>query len=251
MRIAMAFVFCLLSACSEKEHSVAPVVPLQSVGGTASQQTIASATSQSAPRELSELGKHEPDEITESENLVERKEKTLSFQLLSGKVIELTNIESCENYENCVFYTYRGLIADKQFFLVNADYYEGGSVFVISRKTGEKVDTVDDPHVSPDGKYIVSASEYEAFRDAGVFLWEIVDGTLVSRFHYAPDDYQLFRFISWIDTNNVELIKTTQPPVGLCPKGTPAEYSMKLVANKGTWTLGAVSDNGKCYQNKK
>lgn len=243
MRIFMAFAFCILSACSEKEHSAAPVVPPM--------KAPASAASQAAPRELSELEKHESDEIAKSENLVERKGKTLSLHLQSGKVIELTNVETCENYESCTFYTYRGLIADRQFFLVNADYYEGGSVFVISRKTGEQVDTVDDPHVSPDGKFIVSASEYEAFRDAGVFLWEIVDGTLVSRFRYAPDDYQLFRFISWIGTTNVELIKTTQPPAGLCPEGTPAEYSMRLVAIKETWALEAASDKGKCYQNKK
>lgn len=248
MRTFMAIVFCMLSACSEKEHSETPIARPQSMVAAASMPIAASAASTSAPRELSALEKQEPDEIAKSEGLVERQEKTLLLHLLSEKTLELINNEACGEDDSCTFYTYRGLIADKQFFLVNADYYEGGSVFVISRKTGEQVDTIDDPHVSPDGKFVVSASESDAYSDAGVFLWEIVDGALMSRLHFVAHDYQLYRFIRWIDVNNVELVKTAWPPKGECPEGKLAEFSMKLVARNGTWTLEATSDKGKCLQ---
>lgn len=240
MRIVMAFVLIILSACSEQDLSPTPTLPPPS--------RVASAVAQAAPRTMTELEKREADEIAKSENSVQRKGKILLLQLLSGKELELTNIESCENYENCVFYTYRGLIADKQFFLVNADYYEGGSVFVISRKTGEQIDTIDDPHVSSDGRFLVSASAYEAFRDPGVLLWEIVNGALVSRFHFIPEDYQLFKFIRWVDANNVELVKTAWPPKGECPEGKLAEFPMTLIGENEKWTLEASSEKGKCFQ---
>ena len=236
----------MLGACSDKEHSTAHLAPPQPRVVAASAPTTASAVSQAVPRELTELEKHEPDEIAKSENLVERKGKTLALRLLSGKVLELTNLETCDVYEDCLFYTYRGLVADKQFFLVNAAYYEGGSVFVISRKTGELVDAINDPHVSPNGKFVVSASDYEAFRDAGVFLWEISDGALISRFYFAPTDYQLYKFIGWVDPHKVELLKTAWASEDTCPENTLAEYLMVLVSKNGTWTLEAASDKGKC-----
>lgn len=246
MRIAMAFAFCILGACSDKEHSTAPLVPPQSMVVAAPSPTTASTVSQTSPRELTELEKQEPGEIAKSENLVDRKGKTLSLHLLSGKVLELSNLETCDIYENCLFYTYRGLVADKQFFLVNAAYYEGGSVLLISRKTGEQVDAISEPHVSPDGRFIVSASDADAHADAGVFLWEISEGALISQFHFVPTDYQLYKFIRWIDPNKVELLKTVWPPKDLCPENTLAEYSMALVAKNRAWALEAASDKGKC-----
>lgn len=244
MRIAIAFLLCVLSACSEQERQSASPNTLQK--GSAGLQPSAVPTA--IPREMTKLEKQEANEIAKSESRAERKGKTLSLHPLSGKVVELTNIESCENFDSCVFYTYRGQIADGQFFLVNADYYEGGSVFVISRKTGEQIDTIDDPHVSPEGRYIVSASAYEAGRDSGVFLWEIVDGALVARFRYIPEDYQLFTFNRWIDSNSVELVKTAWPPKGECPEGKLAEFSMRLVDKNGKWLLEAASEKGKCFQ---
>ena len=145
-----------------------PVTQPQSMVVTAAMPVAASAVAPTLPQQLTELEKHEPDEIAKSENLVERKGKILSLRLLSGQMLNLTNLETCDVYENCLFYTYRGLVANKQFFLVNAAYYEGGGIFLISRKTGEQVDVIDDPHVSPDGKFIVSASDADAFIEAGV-----------------------------------------------------------------------------------
>jgi hypothetical protein len=240
-----ATIFSVLTACSEQERASSPsVAPIQSMVDAAS--SVAATT----PRELTELEKHEPAEIAKSEGLVNRAGKTLSLHLLSGKMLELNNLEPCEDYGNCLLYTYRGLVADKQFFLVNVDHYEGGEVLLISRKTGEQVDTVGEPYVSPDGKLIVSASANEAYSDAGVFLWEIVNGDLVSRFHFVPSDYQLYKFTRWIDADRMELIKITSPPEGLCSENTLAEYPVHLVKNKDNkWSLEAMSDKGKCLAN--
>jgi len=245
MRIIMTVaIFLILTACSEQERASSPAVaPIQSM------VIAASSVAAIRPRELTEFEKHESTEIANSEGLVSRAGKTLSLHLLSGKMLELNNLETCEAYEDCLFYTYRGLVADKQFFLVDASFYEGGETQLISRKNGEDVDTVDDPHVSPDGRFVVAASDHEAYSDAGVFLWEIEDGVLVSRLHFVPSEYELFKFIRWIDSDKVELIKTAHPLEGLCPENTQVEYRVELVKNKDGWTIETMSDKGKCLEN--
>lgn len=245
MRIIMTVaIFLILTACSEQERASSPAVaPIQSM------VIAASSVAATRPRELTEFEKHESTEIANSEGLVSRAGKTLSLHLLSGKMLELNNLETCEAYEDCLFYTYRGLVADKQFFLVDASFYEGGETQLISRKNGEDVDTVDDPHVSPDGRFVVAASDHEAYSDAGVFLWEIADGVLVSRLHFVPSEYELFKFIRWIDSDTVELVKTAHTPEGLCSENTLAEYQVQLVRNNNEWLLKVISDKGKCLDN--
>src|ERR1035438_3719927 len=115
MRIAMTFtLFCLLAACSDKKHSAMPVTQPQSMVVTAAMPVAASAVAPTLPQQLTELEKHEPDEIAKSENLVERKGKILSLRLLSGQMLNLTNLETCDVYENCLFYTYRGLVRSEE-----------------------------------------------------------------------------------------------------------------------------------------
>ncbi len=241
MRFVWIIAVSLLSACSNDDR--APASPAKAASATA-----ATDVSKIAPRQPTEMEKRESEEIAKSENLVERRGKVLSLHLQSGKAIELASSEACEDYESCRSYTYRGLIADKQFYWVLVGYYEGGESLLISRNTGEQVDTIRDPHVSPDGKFIVSASDAEAYEDPGVFLWEIVDGALVSRVHFIPEDYQLFNFTRWVDANNVELVKTARPPKGECPEGKLAHYSMTLVKENGKWILRAAAGKGECFQ---
>lgn len=247
MRMVLAVAVSILSACSGETPSAAPPVSPKHVAVASAMMVGASSISQTAPHQTASQ-KQEADEIAKSDNLVERNGRMLVLRLQSGKTLELVDSEACENYEGCRVYTYRGLVADKQFYWVLLGYYEGGESLLISRNTGEQVDTIRDPHVSPDGKFIVSASDAEAYEDSGVFLWEIVGGTLVSRFSFVPKDYQLFNFARWVDANNVELVKTAWPPKGECPEGKLAEFSMKLVEKNGKWILEATSDKGKCFQ---
>lgn len=241
MRLVMAVAVSILSACSGETPSVAqPALP-QLVTAAVSMPVTASSVSQAASQN------QEADEIARSEYLVERDGKKLTLRLQSGKALELVDSKDCEDAETCRSYVYRGWIADKQFFWVLVNFYEGGQSLLISRKTGEQVDTIRDPNLSPDGKFIFSASDAEAYEDPGVFLWEIVDGALVSRFHFIPEDYQLFNFTRWIDANSVELTKTAWPPKGECPEGKLAQYPMMLVKEDVKWILKAASEKGKCF----
>ncbi len=234
MRETLAVVALILSGCSDNEPSVAPPASPKPV--SQAQQT--------------ESQKQEAAEIAKSESLVERNGKKLTLHLQSGKALELVDSDGCEDYESCHSYTYRGLFADKRFFWVLVNFYEGSQSLLISRETGEQVDTIRDPHASPDGKFIMSASDAEAYEDPGVFLWEINKGVLVSRFRFVPADYQLFSFGRWADPNKVELKKIAWPPKGVCPESTLAEYSVALVQTNGEWKLEAISDQGKCLANQ-
>lgn len=237
----------ILSACSDNEPSVALPASPKSIPAASSALVSASAVSQG---QQAESQKQEADEIAKSENLVERDGKKLTLHLQSGRALELVDSEGCEDYESCRSYINRGLIADKQFFWVLVSFYEGGQSLLISRETGEQVDTIRDPHVSPDGKFVISASDAEAYEDSGVFLWEINKGALVSRFYFVPADYQLFSFVRWVAPTKVELKKTASPQKGVCPENTPAEYPVALVQTNGEWKLEASSDQGKCLANQ-
>ncbi|MBU1424188.1 MAG: hypothetical protein KKH12_05180 [Gammaproteobacteria bacterium] len=241
-RIPTVLFMCILGACSGKEHEA------EKVKSDKMQVSSKVATSGNQPA-LSEPGMtegKESDAIANSGGIVERKEQLLLLHLSSGKMKELRDEGDCKSYENCKRYVYRGLVADKQFFLITVGLYEGGGTLLYSRKTGEEVDVFSTPHVSPDGRFVVSASEAEAYGDAGVFLWEVRDGALVTRFSYVPSEYQLFRFVRWTDSAKVEMIKTTWPPKDLCATRTLAEYQMELIAKGDEWVLEAKPQAGKC-----
>lgn len=240
MRRLLMMIALTIAACSEQDAPSSEGQPL----GTSAPLAASAVVQQTESR------KQEAEEITKSEHLVERDGKKLTIHLQSGKTLELVDSEACEDYESCRSYIYRGLIADKQFFWVIVGFYEGSQSLLISKETGEQIDTIRDPHVSPDGKFIISASDAEAYEDPGVFLWGINKGSLVSRFNFVPADYQLFNFVRWKDSTKVDLKKTVWPPKGVCPENTLAEYSVALVQTNGEWKLEALSDQGKCLANQ-
>ena len=102
-----------------------------------------------------------------------------------------------------------------------------------------------EPHISPDGKHVASASPAEAYNTNGVFLWEVRNGSLVQRFHFEPSDYALYRFSRWNGPNVVELMKFTNAAKDICPKSSHMEVSVRLVAEKGTWRLDETPNKDK------
>lgn len=165
-------------------------------------------------------------------------------------MLDLADSEKCEHYESCRVNTYRGLIADKQLYWISSALYEGGGDSVISRKSGQSVYVTSKPYVSPDNRFVVSASEDLAFELAGVWLWEVKDGELVSKYKFETEEHQLFRFVRWIDSRKIELIKITIAPEGMCPENkllTEAEYTVELSEKNGDWVLESISDVGKCF----
>jgi hypothetical protein len=71
---------------------------------------------------------------------------------------------------------------------------------------------------------------------------------MVSRFRFVPDDYQIFNFVSWVDSEKIELVKIAWAPKGECPEGKLSEFPMMLVDKNGNWLLEALSEKGKCFQ---
>jgi hypothetical protein len=227
--IILAFLLC---ACSDQNAS-APVAKSGKVPHT---------PIQAPPREPS---KRELVELAKSENLVTRKDKTLRFQLLSGKSVELTDLVPCEDFDNCVIYEYEGLIADKQLFLITTVLYESFGALVISRKTGEDYWIFDRPHISPDGKFLVTAFSTDN-ADSGLHLWEISDGRLTPRFKMENDQ---FSFTRWVGSDKVELMKreSSNSANAVC---SVKDVPVHLVAYKDEWKLEESSEKDKavCVQ---
>lgn len=246
MWILAIAVLAFLGACSDKDQSDSESkrtdIGASPSASRPSTNLAASAPEATGQHEPSELEKHEPIELAKSENFAARNGQTLVLHLESGKSIDLLNLDSCNSYENCLVYVYRGLIADKQFFLVNANLYEGGTTLLFSRKTGEKYAIIGEPNVSPNGKYIVAASDDEG-GDPGVYLWEIGNGLLIQRFNFEPSEYQLYRFTRWVGSDKVEMIKTMWAR-DICPK-SPVEFPVQLVAQKGAWKLEGAMEKEK------
>jgi hypothetical protein len=166
---------------------------------------------------------------------------------MSDKKLELTNLDTCDSFENCLIHVYRGLVADKQFFLVENQLYEGSHTRVFSRKTGDEYEVFATPHVSPDGKFLVTASDSEAGQ-AGVFLWAISEGALTPRFASNSKDYELFRFVRWDGSDKVELMKTIRAPDDVC-KGKLIEFPVRLAAREEEWKLEGTFEKDKMVCN--
>lgn len=228
----------LLEACSDTDHSDTATRRADVVASpAASKLSTTLAAPASVPtvrRKPSEVEKREPSELAKSENFAERNGEILLLHLESGRSVSLLNRDSCDSFENCLIYVYRGLLADKQFFLVDARFYEGGRTLLFSRKTGEQFDIKGEPNLSPNGKFIVVASDDE-LGDPGVYLWEISNGILIQRFGFNPSEYQLYKFTRWVGSDTVEMIKTTWAR-DICPNSL-VEFPVQLVAQNGVWRL--------------
>jgi len=188
------------------------------------------------------IDRNEEIELGKSQNFAHRDETSLSLKLAGGKTKKFVSLTTCSGYEDCVLYIYRGLIASNQFYWVDVRHYEGGTSLLISQKNGEQNDVIDEPHVSPDAKYVVSASDQEAYGPSGVFLWEITDGQLVQRFETGPKENALFRFTAWDNSKTVKLIKITYGLGEFCSKDTAKESSLvetpvRLTLKKSDWQL--------------
>lgn len=239
------FLVLALIGCSEKGLEGKPASPTKVDAGS-ELFSVPMVTSSNTSNWFAVIKKLEDGEIAKGQGSVIRKGLTLELQLAGGKSLQLIDKQDCDFDANCLHYVYRGAVAEGQFYRVDAAYYEGYAVFLISKKTGEQIDVYRDPHLSQDGKYLVTASDEEAFGDPGVFLWKISDGVMLPHFRFVSEDYQLFQFKSWEGTEKINLRKIAWPPQGVCKEGVLAEYQMNLSQQDGKWSLMQTSDQAKC-----
>jgi hypothetical protein len=130
-----------------------------------------------------------------------------------------------------------GLSPDRQFFVVKLRLWEGSNVYWVSRSTGVKYEVYAEPHISPDGKNIVTAMPSEAYDINGVFLWEIRGGGLTKKFHLEPTEYALYSFVRWLRPDAVKLKKITRADKAACPRKQFMEIPVRLVQGGAQWKL--------------
>lgn len=203
-----------------------------------------SALSAQVPAIADELSieQHEARAIASSGGMALRTGKMLTLQLASGDPVRLVNEDSCEGPNDCHFYVYGGLLANKQFFIVEERFYEGSNTLLFSRQAGTRYSVFGEPHLSPNGKFIVVASDTEAYGTPGLFLWEIRNGSLIGRYIYEPTEYELFRFSRWNGSDEVHLIKTTHSTKKGCSDNLVVEFPVRLITRRSGWEL-EVSSN--------
>jgi len=105
-----------------------------------------------------------------------------------------------------------------------------------------KYEVYSEPHLSPDGKNIVTAMPSEAYDINGVFLWEIRGGELTKKFHFEPTEYALYSFVRWLNRDAVELKKFVHADRTACPGKQFMEIPVRLVQDGAQWKLDERSN---------
>lgn len=132
------------------------------------------------------------------------------LRLDSGQELQFQSSVSCDDPHTCVFYEYQGAIASNQLYVVGERRYEGGDTLIISRKSGEVLRVPAKPEVSPDGRWLIVASDLEAYGPSGVWVYKIVQGVPSLQFAHQDIGYGLYRFEGWINPECALLIKTAR-----------------------------------------
>jgi hypothetical protein len=179
----------------------------------------------------------EAQALRELAPIAKRAGKTLSLSLKRRGSVHFETVDTCSGPDDCEAYYLMGLSPDRQFFVVKQRLWEGDNVFWVSRSNGVKYEMYAEPHVSPDGKNIVTAIPSEAYGINGVFLWEIRDGMLTKRFHFEPTEYALYSFVRWLGPAAVELKKFTRADAAVCAGRQYMEVSVRLVRKGAHWSL--------------
>lgn len=128
----------------------------------------------------------------------------LQLKLKNGEYLTLRDGSCDQGFDGCITHQFKGTFARDQFYLVHAQYYEGGENALYSYKSGTKTPIYGAPHLSLQENLIATAAGDEMNGDNGVYLFEIAHGEAKEIFRYRPDGYAFYRFDRW--TSNDEAI---------------------------------------------
>lgn len=143
-----------------------------------------------------------------------REGHTLKLKFANGRTKSFTTDKaSCDEqiHQKCVIYTLDQYRADSGFFVVGQGFTEGGSVSVISQRTGKSVELEGDPVFSPDGKHFVTVESSESDPVTREFtLWEVRQDLpkmlLIRRRTSEPSEaYEDWRLKGWESNDTVNL----------------------------------------------
>lgn len=182
---------------------------------------------------------NEHDRIERFASDVMRDGGTLRLRLKSGDYSILTDVKTCQGWDDCEIYFFMDYFKDIGFYLVNVSYYEPVDYLMISDKSGTKYYIHTVPHFSPDRKRFVSVESADAYSKNGVFIWRIEDAKLILEFSHKELDYQ---FVKWKDNSAISLLER-----GRIDKKCPSSNSKSVptILKKGKTAWEFVSDLSK------
>ncbi|RZL39825.1 MAG: hypothetical protein EOP35_02740 [Rubrivivax sp.] len=179
---------------------------------------------------------------------VRRQQARLQVRGRSG---DMAAFESVHPHEGTVGeagytdYRYAGTLTGGRFHIVTVAYYEGDSFWLVSADSARKTEVFAEPHLSPDGRFIVAASASDAHNINGVFIWEATPGGLTERLRHEPQAYALHEFVRWRDDGSIELSRTSLGDGQHCDRSKLMLSTVRLARGGNAWRFGAAS-NWRC-----
>lgn len=139
----------------------------------------------------------------------------LRIKLANGKdKIYTTAREACDagTFEKCLQYSIVGAYSRPRLFLVDVGFIEGGTMLLVSGRTGEEKELDAVPQVSPSGRRLVAVSASEAHGKNSIEILVTTDDLPRQEWRYeVPDDeYSLYQFVSWDGDNRIKMTVTTR-----------------------------------------
>lgn len=173
-------------------------------------------------------------QISKNVHSITRSGNRLSIQIAGSKRVTLLdrNVESPDDY---LAYRYIQYLPSIGFHLVHVQYYEGTEMLLVSNADGGRYFVPDVPRISPDHKHIVVVSASEAYNINGVFVYYLHEGTLSPHLWYEPEEYALYSFVRWNDTQSIALKKATSADPKKCPRAQSMTVGVVLSEQGGRW----------------
>ncbi len=155
-------------------------------------------------QELFASAKEFTPDTSEEKNIAQQKDRvrrhgdTLTMQLTNGQVKQLVN--NLSDGEDLAHFTYQGYIPALKSYVVHLYGYEYFDVQVVNENTGELVQMINLPQVSPDGKQVIASNTdlMAAFTTNGLQCFNVTPKGLVLAYEYQPDRWGPER-IKWLD----------------------------------------------------
>lgn len=196
------------------------------------------AANASETEEADERG--EPSALASLAHEANRQGLTLSLHAANGKTARFISKHPAPSADPTSYQDFRlrGLAASARFFVVAERRYEGRSLHWVSRASGQRTEVYDSPQLSPDGKWAVTALDWEAYGPSGVFIWSLVDQGLKAEAHLMHGDYGLFTFVRWIGNTSAELELFSHSFTNFCKPGTQSTTArVRLQLRQRVWEL--------------
>jgi hypothetical protein len=162
-----------------------------------------------------------------------------------SKVVSFKDRPNAE--EQTILNTYLGFLDGIGYHLVDRRLWEGNDFVLVSDLSGEQFPMSAIPHASPSAKRVVSVSASEAYNPNEIVVWLVTPERLTREFHYSPEEYALYKFLSWDGETTIRLEKFTRSKKENCPNSQFMTVSEVLQFSQGKWQFsGETPAKVKC-----